>query len=354
MITSNSYAIEVRNVSKMYKKYKNSTSKILDLLGFSFRKNYEEFWPLKDINLTIKKGEKVGVIGRNGAGKTTLLSMISDNVKPTKGTIKVDGKVNALFVLGTGFHPEFSGRENIKSSLAFQGITGEEALILEKEIIEFSELEDFIEQPLKTYSAGMYTRLAFTVATAIKPEVLIIDEILGAGDAYFNSKALERMNSLTNSGATVLFVSHDLSSVQKICDRCIWIDKGKIREDGKTLDVIKSYSADVRKREELRLLSQNSGVKSKEDLNSLKDDYSLVDAFVDEFGGAGKRVALEWFKDINCSKFILAGGLNSQNLKELKNFNFFGVDVSSAVEKQKGVKDKQKMFDFVKAANEIS
>ncbi len=261
MITSNSYAIEVRNVSKMYKKYKNSTSKILDLLGFSFRKNYEEFWPLKDINLTIKKGEKVGVIGRNGAGKTTLLSMISDNVKPTKGTIKVDGKVNALFVLGTGFHPEFSGRENIKSSLAFQGITGEEALILEKEIIEFSELEDFIEQPLKTYSAGMYTRLAFTVATAIKPEVLIIDEILGAGDAYFNSKALERMNSLTNSGATVLFVSHDLSSVQKICDRCIWIDKGKIREDGKTLDVIKSYSADVRKREELRLLSQNSGVK---------------------------------------------------------------------------------------------
>lgn len=261
MITSNNYAIEVWNVSKMYKKYKNSTSKILDLLGFSFRKNYEEFWPLKDITVTIKKGEKVGVIGRNGAGKTTLLSMISNNVKPTNGTIKVDGKVNALFVLGTGFHPEFSGRENIKSSLAFQGITGAEALILEKEIIEFSELEDFIEQPLKTYSAGMYTRLAFTVATAIKPEVLIIDEILGAGDAYFNSKALERMNSLTNSGATVLFVSHDLSSVQKICDRCIWIDKGKIREDGKTLDVIKSYSTDVRKREELRLLSQNSGVK---------------------------------------------------------------------------------------------
>ncbi|WP_263834075.1 ABC transporter ATP-binding protein [Sulfurospirillum oryzae] len=261
MIISNTYAIEVRNVSKMYKKYKNSTSKILDLLGFSFRKNYEEFWPLKDINLTIKKGEKVGMIGRNGAGKTTLLSMISDNVKPTNGKIKVDGKISALFVLGTGFHPEFSGRENIRSSLAFQGITGAKALELEKEIIEFSELEDFIEQPLKTYSAGMYTRLAFTVSTAIKPEVLIIDEILGAGDAYFNSKALERMNNLTNSGATILFVSHDLSSVQKICDRCIWIDKGKIREDGSTLDVIKSYSADVRKREELRLLSQNSGVK---------------------------------------------------------------------------------------------
>lgn len=270
MITFNNEvnAIEVRNVSKMFKKYKNNASKILDLFGLNFSKNYEEFWPLKNINLIIKKGEKVGVIGRNGAGKTTLLSMVSDNLKPTEGSIKVNGKVNALFVLGTGFHPEFTGRQNIRSSLAFQGITGGKAKELEKEIIEFTELEDFIDQPLKTYSAGMYTRLAFTVATAIEPEVLIIDEILGAGDAYFNSKALARMNSLTNSGATVIFVSHDLSAVQKICDRCIWIDKGKIREDGNTLDVIKSYSLDVRRREELRLQSQNSGVKIENEENS--------------------------------------------------------------------------------------
>lgn len=261
MITSNNYAIEVKNVSKMYKKYKSNAAKILDLLGLSLKKNYEEFWPLKEVDLSVKKGEKVGIIGRNGAGKTTLLSMISNNINPTSGNIVVNGNVNALFVLGTGFHPEFSGRENIKSSLAFQGVIGDEAKKLEKEIIEFSELEDFIDQPLKTYSAGMYTRLAFTVATAIKPEVLIIDEILGAGDAYFNSKALERMEKLTGSGATVLFVSHDLSSVQKICDRCIWIDKGKVRDDGNTLDVIKAYNADVRKREELRLLSENSGVK---------------------------------------------------------------------------------------------
>lgn len=268
MITSKTYSIKVRNVSKMYKKYQSNFKKIVDLLGLSLKKNYEEFWPLKEINLSVKKGEKVGIIGRNGAGKTTLLNMIAGNLAPTSGTIEVEGRVNALFVLGTGFHPEFSGRENIKSSLAFQGVTGKEALKIEKEVIAFSELEEFIDQPLKTYSAGMYTRLAFTVATAIKPEVLIVDEILGAGDAYFNAKALERMDKLTNSGATVLFVSHDLSSVQKICDRCIWIDKGKIREDGKTLDVIKSYSADVRRREELRLLSQNSGV----DLKSTDSD----------------------------------------------------------------------------------
>ena len=277
MIISNQYAIQISNLSKMYKIYKNNFYKILDLFGISFSKNYEEFWALKDINLTIKKGEKVGIIGRNGAGKTTLLNIIAGNLQPTSGKILVSGKVNALFTLGTGFHPEFSGRENIRSSLAFQGITGKEALELEKEIIEFSELEDFIDQPLKTYSAGMYTRLAFTVATTIKPDILIIDEILGAGDAYFNAKALERMDKLTNSGATVLFVSHDLSSVQKICDRCIWIDKGKIREDGKTLDVIKSYSADVRRREELRLLSQNSGINLK---NSDEDTRQLLFRFI--------------------------------------------------------------------------
>jgi len=277
MIISNQYAIQISNLSKMYKMYKSNFYKILDLFGISFSKNYEEFWALKDINLTIKKGEKVGIIGRNGAGKTTLLNIIAGNLQPTSGKILVNGKVNALFVLGTGFHPEFSGRENIRSSLAFQGITGKEALELEKEIIEFSELENFIDQPLKTYSAGMYTRLAFTVATTIKPDILIIDEILGAGDAYFNAKALERMDKLTNSGATVLFVSHDLSSVQKICDRCIWIDKGKIREDGKTLDVIKSYSADVRRREELRLLSQNSEANLN---NSDEDTKQLLFRFI--------------------------------------------------------------------------
>jgi len=314
MIISNSNSIEVRNVSKMYKKYKTNFDKIIDLLGLPFKKNYEEFWPLKDINLVIHKGEKVGIIGRNGAGKTTLLSMIANNLQPTTGTIKVDGKVNALFVLGTGFHPEFSGRENIKSSLAFQGITGEEAIKIEKEVIEFSELEDFIDQPLKTYSAGMYTRLAFTVATAIKPEVLIIDEILGAGDAYFNAKALERMDKLTNSGATVLFVSHDLSSVQKICDRCIWIDKGKIREDGKTLDVIKSYSADVRRREELRLLSQNSGVELK---NSDNDTRQILFRFITKEQLAPKDKGLKvhkislYIKDNLFSEILLGDSMDN-------------------------------------------
>jgi lipopolysaccharide transport system ATP-binding protein len=149
---------------------------------------------------------------------------------------------------------------------------------LEKDIVEFAELEQFIDQPVKTYSAGMYARLAFTVATAIEPEILIIDEILGAGDAYFNAKALERMSELTNGGSTVLFVSHDLSSVQKICDRTIWIDRGKIRKDGKTLEVIKAYSADVRKREELRLLAKNTGVLL--DKNDLENNRQYIFRFI--------------------------------------------------------------------------
>lgn len=281
---SDHYSIQIENVSKMYKMYKSNLAKITDLLGISFKKNYEEFWPLKEINLTIKKGEKVGIIGRNGAGKTTLLSMIADNTKPTSGTIRVKGQVNALFVLGTGFHPEFSGRENIYASLAFQGITGKEAKSMEYEIIEFSELEDFIDQPVKTYSAGMYARLAFTVATAIRPEVLIIDEVLGAGDAYFASKALERMKELTSGGTTVLFVSHDLSSVQQMCERCIWIDRGKVREDGDTLSVLKAYSADVRKREEQRLQKKN-----KLQIQEESPERQLIFRFIGEDGAAPKK-----------------------------------------------------------------
>lgn len=262
-------AVVIRNLSKRYKLFQSKTAKILDLFGVSVPGKYEEFWALRDVNLSIKKGEKVGFVGRNGAGKTTLLSIIAGTNTPTGGSVLVKGKVDALFTLGTGFHPEFSGRENIIASLSFQGITGKEARSLMGEIIEFTELEDFMDQPVKTYSAGMYARLAFTVSTSIRPDILIIDEILGAGDAYFASKALERMKELTLGGTTVLFVSHDLASVQKICDRCVWIDKGKVAADRDSLSVIKLYAADVRHREEARLRAKSAGI--------LKKDSSTVE-----------------------------------------------------------------------------
>ena len=266
----NDTAIFIENLGKMYKLYRNPADKVLDTFGINhwlfWRKNYyQEFWALRGLNLEVKKGERLGIIGRNGAGKSTLLKIITGNVSPTEGMVEVKGRIQALMELGTGFHPEFTGRENIRASLAYQGLSKNDIDGKEEEIIDFSELEDFIDQPIKTYSAGMYARLAFSTATSIQPEILIIDEVLGAGDAYFAGKCLERMKKLTEeSGSTVLFVSHDLGSVQALCDRIIWIQKGVIAGDGQPLKIIKQYSALVRKEEDIRLKARDLKISKKQ------------------------------------------------------------------------------------------
>ncbi len=276
---SASIAVQTSNLGKMYKLYNSRREKILDSLGlnrlcFWQKKQYQEFWALRGINLSIRKGERVGIIGHNGAGKSTLLKTLIGSQLPTEGTMRLDGRIQALMQLGIGFHPDFSGRENIRASLGYNNLSTREIAVCEEEIIDFTELEDFIDQPVKNYSAGMYARLAFATATAIKPEILIIDEVLGAGDAYFAGKCVERMKHLSiESGATVLFVSHDLASVQNMCERCIWIDRGLLRADGPALDVIKAYSAHVREREELRLKIRNE--KRLETRKSVDVDYSV-------------------------------------------------------------------------------
>lgn len=225
----------------------------MDALGVPVpRGRYDVFAALKDIDLEIGKGERVGLIGRNGAGKSTLLRLISGQMRADRGRIRVSGAVQALMELGTGFHPDFNGLENIRTALSLQGIYG--AALRERidEIIDFSELEEFIERPVREYSAGMYARLAFAVATTVEPEILIVDEILGAGDAYFVGKSIQRMKRLTAGGSTVLFVSHDMSSVQLLCDRAVWIDRGEIKKDGTALAVSKAYLSAVREDEEVR------------------------------------------------------------------------------------------------------
>ncbi|WP_310636125.1 ABC transporter ATP-binding protein [Delftia acidovorans] len=250
--------IELDQVSKMYKLYRAPKYRMLEALGVPISKSkYEEFWPLRNISLQIREGERVGLIGRNGAGKSTTLKLIANLIQPTEGKVSVKGRIQALMELGTGFHPEFTGRENVISALAYQGITGRKAKELLDDVLDFAELEDFIDNPIKSYSAGMYSRLAFAAATAVRPEILIVDEILGAGDAYFAGKSAGRMRELTAQGATVLFVSHDMSAVQMICDRAVWIERGQIIADGHPMEVGKKYAASIRRQEELRLRAIN-------------------------------------------------------------------------------------------------
>lgn len=246
-------AIKIEHVSKSFRRFKHPGWRALDAFGVSVpRSRFDIFDALKAIDVEIRQGERVALIGRNGAGKSTLLRLISGQMQPDLGCISVVGNVQALMELGTGFHPDFTGVENIRAALALQGVTGSSLGEQISEIIEFTELEEFIDRPVREYSAGMYARLAFAVATAIEPEILIVDEILGAGDAYFVGKSIQRMKRLTESGATVLFVSHDMSSVQLLCERAIWIDRGTVRKDGPILQVSKAYQAAVREDEEIR------------------------------------------------------------------------------------------------------
>ena len=254
--------IRLRHLGKMYRLYHRTVDKALDAFGLSRllfwrRDYYQEFWALRDVSLDIRRGERVGIIGHNGAGKTTLLRIMTGNLSPSGGEVTVHGRVQALLEVGTGFHPEFTGEQNIYAFLAYQGLSASAARAKHDEIVEFSELGDFIHQPVKTYSAGMYARLAFSTAISIDPDILIIDEVLGAGDAYFASKCADHIRELMGSGATLVLVSHSMVQVLQFCERVIWVDRGKIVMDGPALDVTNAYERDVRIRTERRLAAKN-------------------------------------------------------------------------------------------------
>ena len=201
----------------------------------------EIFWALKDINFTVNPGEVVGIIGRNGAGKSTLLKVLSRITEPTTGKIELYGRVGSLLEVGTGFHPELTGRENIYLNGAILGMRQEEIRKKFAEIVDFAEIEGFLDTPVKRYSSGMYTRLAFAVAANLEPEVLIVDEVLAVGDAEFQKKCLGKMKDVSEHGRTVLFVSHNMSAVAQLCSRCIMLKNGKILFQGATNDVIEEY-----------------------------------------------------------------------------------------------------------------
>lgn len=202
----------------------------------------EDFWALSDLNFEIRQGEAVGVIGRNGAGKSTLLKVISRITEPTVGKLELNGRVASLLEVGTGFHPELTGRENIYLNGAILGMTQVEIKRKFDEIVDFSGVEKFLDTPVKRYSSGMYVRLAFAVAAHLDPEILIIDEVLAVGDAEFQKKCLNKMDEVSKTGGrTILFVSHNMTAIQSLCSSCIWLEKGKIQQLGASAEIIQSY-----------------------------------------------------------------------------------------------------------------
>ncbi|MFN0111787.1 MAG: ABC transporter ATP-binding protein [Blastocatellia bacterium] len=202
----------------------------------------EDFWALKDVSFEIKQGEVVGIIGRNGAGKSTLLKILSRITEPTNGRIGIKGRVASLLEVGTGFHPELTGRENIYLNGAILGMSREEIKRKFDEIVAFAEVEKFLDTPVKRYSSGMYVRLAFAVAAHLEPEILIVDEVLAVGDAQFQKKCLGKMDEVAKGGRTVLFVSHNMAMIQFLCSKAILLDKGSINSEGNVQDVIQQYS----------------------------------------------------------------------------------------------------------------
>lgn len=242
-------AIIFQNVCKTYGLYTSKWQMVKEALGFKSKKITEQFYALNNINLTIKKGERIGLVGRNGAGKSTLLKLITGNFAQTTGSIIVNGSVQALMNMGIGFHPEFTGLENIKASLLYNGLSKGQFDAAVADVIDFVELGDFLNQPMKVYSLGMQSRLFFAVATAIQPEILIIDEVLGAGDAYFSAKSAERMKKLTSSGCTLILVSHSTQQVLQFCEYAYWLECGEIVMQGAAIDIVKAYEAYTKKLE---------------------------------------------------------------------------------------------------------
>lgn len=242
-------ALRVENISKQYRIYAKPGDRLKESLTRGRMKRHREFWALKDISFEIEKGTTTGIIGPNGSGKSTLLQIITGTLEPTHGSVSYDGRIAALLELGAGFDPEFTGIENIFMNASLMGFSRRDTEKLLPDIERFAEIGDFIHQPVKTYSSGMYVRLAFSIAISVEPNILIIDEALAVGDGVFQHRCLRRMQELQERGTTILFVSHDLAAVRALCSRAILLNGGRLVKDGKSADVLNRYQQIIMARE---------------------------------------------------------------------------------------------------------
>lgn len=241
-------AIVVQNLSKVYHMYQKPADRFKEALN-PFKKSYHtDFYALKDIDFTVKKGEMIGFVGENGSGKSTILKIITGVLTPTSGKVEIEGKISALLELGSGFNPEYSGYENIFLNGLVLGFSKAEMEKKVDDIIRFADIGEHIHQPVKTYSSGMFVRLAFAVAINVDPEILIVDEALAVGDLEFQLKCMEKFTEIKNSGKTILFVSHDINAIRRFCDRTIWLQYGKLMEVGETMEVTTNYENFLKKK----------------------------------------------------------------------------------------------------------
>ena len=268
--------ISFENVTKIYTLYKNSQAQFMAL--FRKSKNDKEHKALKDVNLEIKRGESVGIVGRNGAGKSTLLKMITGVTFPTTGTVKVEGRVAALLELTAGFSPEMTGRENIYLKGYLLGLSDAKIAEIEEDIVDFADLEGYIDQPVRTYSSGMRMRLGFAINISTEPEILLVDEALSVGDASFKAKCLEKIHELIGADTTVIYVSHSMQSVKDICERAIYLKKGKVAFDGNVNEALEVYEKDRLAKKEKRARKREAIQEARHELQTKKAEQAAKES----------------------------------------------------------------------------
>lgn len=311
----NEIAVEVNNLSKMFKLYASQGSRILEYASLGRKQNYQEFWAFRDVSFVIPKGITCGIIGHNGSGKSTLLSIIAGVLEPTGGSIQVNGKVSAILELGAGFHPDFTGRENIYMYGSIVGLSRKEIDKKIYDIINFSELSFFIDQPLRTYSSGMTARLAFSVIINVNSDILIVDEALSVGDVSFQAKCISKIKQLSQSGVTILYVSHDIIGVKSLCESAVLLHEGKQIGFGSAGPICDKYLSLMRLKSNNNIC-ENDG--SNSDVNTITPincygiepihfkESSAFDEYVNEFRYGTGEAKVTYVEILNYQKNVIS------------------------------------------------
>jgi lipopolysaccharide transport system ATP-binding protein len=301
---SDETVISVKNLSKCFEMYQTPSHRLWQTLCMGKKQFYKEFWALRNINFELRKGECIGIIGRNGAGKSTLLQIITGTLQQTSGEVYTKGRIAALLELGSGFNPEFSGRDNVYMNAAILGFKRSEIEKKYEEIVKFAAIGDFIDQPVKTYSSGMMVRLAFAVQVVVEPDLLIVDEALSVGDATFQFKCLSRIKEIVAGGTSVLLVSHDSGTVKSFCNKCLWLKNGEVYAYGDAGEIVDAYDREVRMETEVDVLADTS-VK---EMESRPIDRKLNQEVTPDTVDSVWRISSEFEKNVSGTRHGLGKG----------------------------------------------